>query len=59
MTQKTTQIKEQKDLTEDIRIVEDGVTNTQTAGTTRKFVRNRKITLKMQTSLQKQKQTKM
>ena len=40
--------KNEKDLTKDVRIVEDGVTNAQTVGITR-----------MQTSLQKQTQIKM
>ena len=46
-------------LTANVRTVEDGVTNAQTAGTTRKSKRDRKITAKMQMSLQKQKWTKM
>ena len=50
-----TQIKRQKNLIGDICIVEDGVKNAQTAGTIRKSKRDRKITMKMQMSLQKQK----
>ena len=47
------QIKKGKDLMEDVRIVEDGVTNAQTAGATIRKRKDRKIT-----ALQKQKETK-
>ena len=53
MTQKITQIKSQKYLMIDVRIVEDGVTNAQTAGATRKRKGDRKIPAKMPKSLQK------
>ena len=35
------------------KLMEDGVTNAQTAGTSRKKKKDRNITAKMQTSLQK------
>ena len=41
--------KKEKDLMEDVCIVEDGVINVQTTGTTRKSLRDRKIKQKTQT----------
>ena len=43
MTQKMMHIKTAKDLMEDVRIAEDGVTNAQTAGTTKRSRKDRKI----------------
>ena len=53
------QIKNVKDLMEDVRIVEDRVTSALTVGATKRSRKDKKITAKVQTSLQKQKQTKM
>ena len=49
MTQKITLIKIAKDLMEDVHIVEDGVTNAQTAGTTKRSRKDKKIMTKVQT----------
>ena len=48
-----TQIKRERDVMADVRTVEDGVTNTQTAGTTKSSRKDRKIAEKVQ----KQKKT--
>ena len=53
MTQKMTQTRKVKDLTEDACAVEDRVTNMQTVGILRKNKRDRKLNAKMQTALQK------
>ena len=57
MTQQMMRIKKAKDLMEDARIVEDGVTNAQNVGTTKRSRKDKKIVAKVQTSLQKQKKT--
>ena len=49
MTQKTMQVRKVEDLMEDARIVEDKVTNAQTAGTTKRSRKDRKIREKVQT----------
>ena len=49
MTQEMTQIEKEGDIMADVRIVEDGVTNTQTAGATKSSRKDRKIAEKVQT----------
>ena len=49
MTQKMMQVEKAEDLMEDVRIVEDGVTNVQTAATIKRSRKYRKITEKVQT----------
>ena len=48
MTQKMMQVKKAEDLMEDVRIVEDRVTNLQTAGATKRSRKDRKIMEKVQ-----------